>query len=152
MRSTLPRTVIMLGIVSFLTDVSSEMIYPLLPVFLAGTLGATAVSIGLIVTATKRWQQINWSIPLTDGTESGWGVTIDLSGIEQPDAVTREVEALADESGEPYTHSRAALAATRSGNAPARTPPSSGISARYRDRSWIESIFTSRCPGSRLRS
>lgn len=44
----LPRTVVMLGFVSFLTDVSSEMIYPLLPLFLATTLGASAVSIGLI--------------------------------------------------------------------------------------------------------
>ncbi len=47
-RISLPRTVVMLGLVSFLTDMSSEMIYPLLPVFLAVTLGATAVSIGLI--------------------------------------------------------------------------------------------------------
>ncbi len=44
----LPRTVIMLGLVSLFTDVSSEMIYPLLPVFLAEVLGATAMSLGLI--------------------------------------------------------------------------------------------------------
>ena len=44
----LPRTVIALGLVSFFTDLSSEMIYPLLPVFLAGTLGAGAVAIGTI--------------------------------------------------------------------------------------------------------
>ena len=35
----LPRTVIALGWVSLLTDLSSEMIYPLLPVFLTGVLG-----------------------------------------------------------------------------------------------------------------
>lgn len=44
----LPRTVIALGAVSFLTDVSSEMIYPILPAFLVGTLGATPAMIGLI--------------------------------------------------------------------------------------------------------
>ncbi len=38
----LPRTVVMLGIVSFFTDFSSEMIYPLLPLFLATVLGAGA--------------------------------------------------------------------------------------------------------------
>lgn len=45
---TLPATVISLGVVSLLTDLSSEMIYPLLPVFLSGVLGAGALSIGLI--------------------------------------------------------------------------------------------------------
>ncbi len=44
----LPATVISLGVVSLLTDLSSEMIYPLLPVFLSGVLGAGALSIGLI--------------------------------------------------------------------------------------------------------
>jgi MFS family permease len=47
-RRSLPRTVIALGAVSFFTDLSSEMIYPLLPVFLVGVLGATAVSLGLV--------------------------------------------------------------------------------------------------------
>jgi len=44
----LPRTVIALGLVSFFTDLSSEMIYPLLPVFLVGVLGAGALSLGVI--------------------------------------------------------------------------------------------------------
>ena len=44
----LARNVIILGAVSFLTDVSSEMIYPLLPVFLGTVLGASATSIGVI--------------------------------------------------------------------------------------------------------
>lgn len=38
----------MLGVVSFFTDLSSEMIYPLLPVFLASVLGASALVLGLI--------------------------------------------------------------------------------------------------------
>jgi MFS family permease len=45
---SIPRTVIALGIVSFFTDVSSEMIYPLLPVFLSEVLGAGALALGLI--------------------------------------------------------------------------------------------------------
>jgi MFS family permease len=44
----LPGTVIALGLVSFLTDLSSEMIYPLLPGFLVSVLGAGAVSLGII--------------------------------------------------------------------------------------------------------
>ncbi|NOZ80019.1 MAG: MFS transporter [Acidobacteria bacterium] len=44
----LPRTVIMLGFVSLFTDLSSEMIYPLLPLFLTGVLGAGPAALGLI--------------------------------------------------------------------------------------------------------
>ncbi|MCX5708298.1 MAG: MFS transporter, partial [Candidatus Omnitrophica bacterium] len=40
--------IIILGITSFLTDVSSEMIYPILPVFLVTTLGASPAILGLI--------------------------------------------------------------------------------------------------------
>ncbi len=44
----IPRTVIALGVVSLLTDLSSEMIYPLLPILLASVLGAGAMALGLI--------------------------------------------------------------------------------------------------------
>ncbi len=44
----LPGTVIGLGLVSLFTDFSSEMIYPLLPVFLTGVLGAGPAVIGAI--------------------------------------------------------------------------------------------------------
>lgn len=44
----LARNVLVLSAVSLLTDVSSEMIYPLLPVFLSTTLGAGAVAVGAI--------------------------------------------------------------------------------------------------------
>jgi MFS family permease len=47
-RPKLGRNVIGLGAVSFFTDVSTEMIYPLLPIFLAGVLGANATFIGAI--------------------------------------------------------------------------------------------------------
>src|SRR3990170_843398 len=42
------RPVFILGIVSFLTDVSSEMVYPLVPLFLTSTLGAPLAAVGLI--------------------------------------------------------------------------------------------------------
>lgn len=44
----LPRTVVVLGIASLFTDMSSEMIYPLLPLFLTTTLGASALVLGII--------------------------------------------------------------------------------------------------------
>lgn len=44
----LPRNVVAIGLVSLLNDASSEIIYPLLPVFLAGSLGASARAIGII--------------------------------------------------------------------------------------------------------
>ena len=47
-RQPLPRNVKALSVVSLLTDVSSEMIYPLLPIFLATVLGASAAMIGTI--------------------------------------------------------------------------------------------------------
>src|SRR3989344_3596619 len=43
-----PRNVIWLGITSLLTDLSSEMIFPVLPIFLKGVLGAPMSVIGLI--------------------------------------------------------------------------------------------------------
>src|SRR5207302_8666770 len=53
-RSTrLSRNVYALTVVSFFTDVSSEMIYPLLPVFLTTILGASAGFIGAIEGAAE---------------------------------------------------------------------------------------------------
>jgi MFS family permease len=52
-RLGLGRNVIALGFVSFFTDVSSEMIYPLLPVFLTTTLGSGAAFLGLIEGAAE---------------------------------------------------------------------------------------------------
>src|SRR5215207_8116379 len=45
---SLPRNVFAISLVSLLNDASSEIIYPLLPVFLATSLGASAKAIGLI--------------------------------------------------------------------------------------------------------
>ena len=46
--SKLPRSVLVLGAVSLLNDVASDMIAPLLPIFLTGTLGAGPAIVGLI--------------------------------------------------------------------------------------------------------
>ena len=43
-----PRNIKALGAVSLLTDASSEMVYPVLPLFLANVLGAPVTAIGLI--------------------------------------------------------------------------------------------------------
>lgn len=44
----LPRTVIVLGFVSFLNDLASEMVVPLIPILLVTTLGGGAIALGLI--------------------------------------------------------------------------------------------------------
>jgi len=47
-RERIPRNIKALGIVSLLTDASSEMVYPILPLFLANVLGAPVTAIGII--------------------------------------------------------------------------------------------------------
>jgi MFS family permease len=49
----LGRNVLVLGAVSFLTDASSEIIYPLLPIFLTTVLGAGASAVGAIEGAAE---------------------------------------------------------------------------------------------------
>src|SRR3974377_408953 len=44
----LPRHVVVFGLISLLTAMSSAMVYGLLPVFLVRALGATSVAVGLI--------------------------------------------------------------------------------------------------------
>jgi hypothetical protein len=58
----LPSAVVLLGWVSFLADVSSEMVYPLIPMFVVGVLGASATTLGgiegaaaLIVAFVTAW-------------------------------------------------------------------------------------------------
>ena len=43
-----PRNVFALGVVSFFADVSTEMVYPLVPIFLTTVLGAPVAAVGLI--------------------------------------------------------------------------------------------------------
>jgi MFS family permease len=47
-RAALPRTVVILGLVSLLNDAASEMITPLLPIFLTATLGAGPAVVGFV--------------------------------------------------------------------------------------------------------
>lgn len=44
----IPKNILVLGLVSFLTDASSDMIYPVLPLFLSDVLGSSVLFIGLI--------------------------------------------------------------------------------------------------------
>ena len=63
----LPRTVVVLGVVSLLTDVSSEMIFPLLPAFLAARLPAAPLLLGAmegladLISALLKYQSGVWA-------------------------------------------------------------------------------------------
>ena len=48
MQRKLPRTVIVLGLVSFLNDMASEMVTPFIPILIATVLGAGPVILGLV--------------------------------------------------------------------------------------------------------
>jgi len=48
MKRKLPRTVIILGLVSFLNDLASEMVTPFIPILIATVLGAGPVILGLV--------------------------------------------------------------------------------------------------------
>ena len=47
-RSKLSKNVIVLGLVSFFNDFASEMVYPIVPIFLTVVLGAPVALVGLI--------------------------------------------------------------------------------------------------------
>src|SRR5918911_2111116 len=47
-RTRLPRNVLVLSWVSFFQDAASELLYPVLPLFLTGVLGAPVAVVGLI--------------------------------------------------------------------------------------------------------
>jgi len=52
-RPAIPGTVWALGLVSLFTDMSSELVHSLLPLFMAGTLGASGLVIGLVEGAAE---------------------------------------------------------------------------------------------------
>jgi len=73
----MPRNVVAIGFVSLLNDASSEIIYPLLPIFLTAGLGASAKAIGIIEGLAEsissllklfvgylsdRWRQRKWFV------------------------------------------------------------------------------------------
>ena len=72
----LGRNILGLSAVSFFTDVATEMIYPLLPVFLASVLGANASFIGAIEGVAESTASLLklvsgwWSDKI--GSESRW--------------------------------------------------------------------------------
>jgi MFS family permease len=67
----LPRTVVVLGCVSLLNDAASEMITPLLPIFLTATLGAGPAIVGLVEGVAEATASI---LKLLSGwlTDRGW--------------------------------------------------------------------------------
>jgi MFS family permease len=58
MRSRMPQAIWALGLVSLFMDVSSEMIHGLLPVFVIGTLGASALALGIMEGAAEATASI----------------------------------------------------------------------------------------------
>lgn len=78
LRPAIPVTVWMLGVVSLLMDVSSEMINALLPLYLVGGLGASALAIGFIE---------GLSVAVATVTKFLSGLLTDLSGRAKPLAV-----------------------------------------------------------------
>ena len=73
MKPFLPRIVIILGLVSFLNDTASEMITPLLPLFLTATLGAGPAIVGLVEGVAEATASI---LKLVSGwlADRGWNV------------------------------------------------------------------------------
>ena len=67
--TALPRSIWALGFVSLLMDVSSEMIHALLPVFIVGTLGASALVLGLIEGAAEATALV---VKVFSGVLSDW--------------------------------------------------------------------------------
>ena len=59
MLKSLPRGIWMLGLVSLFMDVSSEMIHAILPLFVVGTLGASAALLGLLEGIAEATAQIS---------------------------------------------------------------------------------------------
>ena len=77
-RPAIPATIWMLGFVSLLMDVSSEMVQTLLPLYLAGGLGASALAIGFIE---------GLSVAIATATKFLSGVFADWSSRSKPLAI-----------------------------------------------------------------
>ena len=90
----IPRGIWVLGFVSMLMDISSEMIHSLLPLFMVGVLGASALTVGLVEGAAEATALIS---KVFSGVQSDWfgrrkGLTLLGYGIG---AVTKPLFALA---------------------------------------------------------
>ena len=97
-KARIPRSVWVLGAVSLLMDVSSEMIHSLLPLFLAGALGVSVLAIGLIEGIAEATAMISkvFSGTLSDylGRRKGLAVFGYALG-----AITKPVFAMAQSAG-----------------------------------------------------
>lgn len=69
MKGGLPRAVWALGFVSLLMDTSSELVHSLLPLFLVGTLGASAVAVGVIEGIAEATAML---VKVVSGVVSDW--------------------------------------------------------------------------------
>jgi MFS family permease len=67
--AALPRAIWLLGFVSLLMDVSSEMIHSLLPVFMVSALGASALAVGLVEGIAESTALV---VKVFSGTLSDW--------------------------------------------------------------------------------
>ena len=78
MPKSLPRGIWMLGFVSLFMDVSSEMIHAMLPLFVVGTLGASAALLGLLEGIAEATAQISklFSGVLSDRWRSRKGLAL----------------------------------------------------------------------------
>ncbi len=68
-RRSLPRTVLVLGLVSLLMDSSSELVHALLPLYMTGVLGASMLEVGLIEGVAEGIAAIT---KVFSGTLSDW--------------------------------------------------------------------------------
>jgi MFS family permease len=68
-KTAMPKAIWMLGFVSLLMDVSSEMIHSLLPIFMVGTLGATTLMVGTLEGFAESTAMI---IKVFSGVISDW--------------------------------------------------------------------------------
>src|SRR4051812_18928602 len=66
--SRIPRNVLLLGLVSLFTDMSSEMLYPITPIFLTSILGASPAIVGVVEGAAESTASLLkiWSGWLSD--------------------------------------------------------------------------------------
>ena len=84
----LPRNVVVLSWVSFFQDAASEMLYPVMPLFLTSVLGAPVVVVGLVeglgeaVVDPGRWPVLMEEICSAVGTT---GAALLQSDIRTPD-------------------------------------------------------------------
>jgi MFS family permease len=76
----IPRTVKGLSLVSFFNDVASEMVYPLLPAFITGTLGGGPLALGLLDRAADVSSAVVKWVSGRLADRPGWRRPLILSG------------------------------------------------------------------------